>query len=595
MYLKDQQAIDTAILATTTIENANLRQFTISRGPDEAISNQQPRVPTNYEFHWIQQTECHHKSVGSSNLPSQTIPNPRGNASVITLRSGKALLQPAPQQLPISTDADFEPEADSQALQQVVSAKKPDSDEELLRMFRKVEINIPLSNAIKQIPKYAKFLKELFIHKRKKMKGSVEVGGIVSALTRNKDSTTGAQALPKKCQDPRIFSIPCTIGDCTFVDAMLDLRSSINVMPTSIYKSLNFGDLEPTGMTIQLANRSVVQPLGILEDVLVQVNELIFPEDFYVLDMEDETSGKGFTLILERPFLMTARTKIDVHTKTLSMEFGDTLVHTPFEDHSLFGIDLIDELVEECLQLDNNSKDSKNFAGSIDSISCLGSRTVEADYDEVHDLPDFEDDNIDLADLSQEAELIKLLDQVRNHENLECSNNVEVQVVETEELFISQVATMFTTEYESAKRGRDQRRTEVISTKKTMVKANPHVEIMLAYLVPSSIQVSQLDSKLFNDNSSSPPSPMELKPLPSHGQEDKLLQALRQHKKAIGWKLSDLPRINPSIFMNRILMEEEAKPIRQQQRRMNLTILDVVKKEVTKLFAAGIIYPISDS
>ncbi|RDX78693.1 hypothetical protein CR513_40984, partial [Mucuna pruriens] len=79
---------------------------------------------------------------------------------------------------------------------------------------------------------------------------------------------------------------------------MLDLGASINVMLTSIYKCLNFGGLEPIGMTIQLANRSVVQSLGVLEDVLVQVNELIFPTDFYVLDMEDETSGKGSTLIL---------------------------------------------------------------------------------------------------------------------------------------------------------------------------------------------------------------------------------------------------------------------------------------------------------
>ncbi|RDY09141.1 Retrovirus-related Pol polyprotein, partial [Mucuna pruriens] len=72
-------------------------------------------------------------------------------------------------------------------------------------------------------------------------------------------------------------------------------------------------------------------------------------------------------------------------------------------------------------------------------------------------------------------------------------------------------------------------------------------------------------------------------------------QVLRQHKRAIGWKLSDLPSINPSICMQRILMEEEIKPIRQQQRRLNPTILDMVKKEVTKLLAASIIYPISNS
>ncbi|RDX82972.1 hypothetical protein CR513_36161, partial [Mucuna pruriens] len=68
------------------------------------------------------------------------------------------------------------------------------------------------------------------------------------------------------------------------------------------------------------------------------------------------------------------------------------------------------------------------------------------------------------------------------------------------------------------------------------------------------------------------------------------MEVLRQHKKAIGWKLSDLPRINPSICMHKILMEEEIKPKRKQQRRLNRTILDVVKKEVTKLLAVSIIY-----
>ncbi|RDX78125.1 hypothetical protein CR513_41632, partial [Mucuna pruriens] len=60
-------------------------------------------------------------------------------------------------------------------------------------MFRKVEINIPLLGAIKQIPKYAKFLKELCVHKRKKLKGGVELGGIVSALTRNDNLIAGTR------------------------------------------------------------------------------------------------------------------------------------------------------------------------------------------------------------------------------------------------------------------------------------------------------------------------------------------------------------------------------------------------------------------
>ncbi|RDY13214.1 hypothetical protein CR513_01893, partial [Mucuna pruriens] len=83
------------------------------------------------------------------------------------------------------------------------------------------------------------------------MKGWVELGGIVSALTKNGDIIARSQqALPKKCQDPRVFFVPCTIGDYIFVVAMSGLGSLINVMTTSIYKSLNFVDLEPTRMII---------------------------------------------------------------------------------------------------------------------------------------------------------------------------------------------------------------------------------------------------------------------------------------------------------------------------------------------------------
>ncbi|RDX73608.1 hypothetical protein CR513_46762, partial [Mucuna pruriens] len=309
-------------------------------------------------------------------------------------------------------------------------------------------------------------------------------------------------------------------------------------MPASIYRSLNFGDLEPTGMTIQLANKSIVQPLGVLEDVLVQVNELIFLADFYVIDMEDETSGKESTLIMGRPFLMTARTKIDVHYGLLSMEFGGTLVQFNIfealkhltEDHSLFSINLLDEIVEEYFQLNRNSEDSEKFAGSTDEINCLGFANEEADYEEVQDLPNSVDNHNDIANLDFEVEL-----------------------------------------NEATK-----------SSRPKQLKA----EIMSTYLVPSQNQVGLTDPSTLTEKSPSPPPPMELKPLPSHlkyafldkeqqlpviiannlhqEHEDKLLEVLRKHKKAIGWKLSDFPSINLSICMHKILMEEEIKPIRQQ-------------------------------
>ena len=66
-------------------------------------------------------------------------------------------------------------------------------------------------------------------------------------------------------------------------------------------------------------------------------------------------------------------------------------------------------------------------------------------------------------------------------------------------------------------------------------------------------------------------------------QEEKLLLVLKKHKMAIGWNLADIPGISPSTCMHRILLEDGTKPVRQPQRQLNPVILDVVKKEVTKL------------
>ena len=99
--------------------------------------------------------------------------------------------------------------------------------------------------------------------------------------------------LPQKCKGPVTFVVPCTIGDCTFTDVMLDLGASINVMPTSIYRSLHLGDLKSTGVVIHLANRSVVIQLGVIENVLVRVKDLIFPADFNILDIEKSLPAMG--------------------------------------------------------------------------------------------------------------------------------------------------------------------------------------------------------------------------------------------------------------------------------------------------------------
>ncbi|XP_074313891.1 uncharacterized protein LOC141649090 [Silene latifolia] len=142
--------------------------------------------------------------------------------------------------------------------------------------------------------KYLSFCNNL--HKK------VKVNEHVSAMFQRK--------LPTKCSDPGMFTIPCIIGNTKIKKAMLDLGGSINVMPYSLYQFMKLGPLHDTSVVIQLADRLNVYPKGIIEDVLVLVDNLIFPAGFYVLDMEHDKHAAH--IMLGWPFLKTASTTIDV-------------------------------------------------------------------------------------------------------------------------------------------------------------------------------------------------------------------------------------------------------------------------------------------
>ena len=231
--------------------------------------------------------------------------------------------------------------------------KKEEQEKDILEVFRKVEVNISMLDAIKQIPRYAKFLKELCTNKRR-LKGDekVSVGENVSAVLKKN--------LPTKQKDPGMFTIPCTIGKSEISRCMLDLGASINVMPLSLYSSLNLGPLKPTQVILQLADKSITFPIGVIEDVLVNVNDLIFPADFYVLKMDENQSSSSTDspILRGRPFMRTSRsrTKIDVYNGTLSMEFDgdkisfnvlDAMQHPSNESSNVSMIDAIDPHIED--------------------------------------------------------------------------------------------------------------------------------------------------------------------------------------------------------------------------------------------------------
>jgi len=204
--------------------------------------------------------------------------------------------------------------------QALLETRKTKSNNDLYETFRECEGNNSLLDSIKKVPRYAKFLKELCTIKKKRNEGKVEevkVQENVFLASQNK--------LPEKCKDPGMFTIPCMISGVKLEKAMLDLGASINVMPYSVYTSLNLGPLKKTCVVIQLADGSTTYPRGVIEDLLVEVNNLVFPADFYVLDMEN--NNKISQILLGRPFLKTAKTKIDIHSGMLTMESNGRLVN----------------------------------------------------------------------------------------------------------------------------------------------------------------------------------------------------------------------------------------------------------------------------
>ena len=129
--------------------------------------------------------------------------------------------------------------------------------------------------------------------------------------------------LPPKKKDPGSFTISCTIGNCDFSSALIDLGASVNLMPYSVFKRLGEGELKPTSSIIQLADRSITYPRGVIEDVIVKVDNLFLPADFMVLDMDEDLKTP---IILGRPFMATTRTLIDVEAGTLTLRVQDQSV-----------------------------------------------------------------------------------------------------------------------------------------------------------------------------------------------------------------------------------------------------------------------------
>ncbi|XP_009626120.1 uncharacterized protein [Nicotiana tomentosiformis] len=216
-----------------------------------------------------------------------------------------------------------------------------------LDILKQLYINIPFTDALTQMPSYAKFLKEILSSKRKLEEVSV------AKLTK-KYSVILQNKLPQKLGNPKSFTTPCTVGGAHFEKALCDLGISINLTPFLIFRKLELDKIKDNGVSLQLVDQSTKRPKGIIENILVIFDKFVFPVNFTVLEMEENTE---VPLILSTPFLATRRAIIDVHQGQLILRVDEEglifdmqkMMKFPGDESSssCFQINLLDDLVDE--------------------------------------------------------------------------------------------------------------------------------------------------------------------------------------------------------------------------------------------------------
>nr|GEV15567.1 reverse transcriptase domain-containing protein [Tanacetum cinerariifolium] len=311
--------------------------------------------------------------------------------------------------------------------------------------------------------------------------------------------------------------------------ALADLGASINLMPLSIWKKLSLPELTPTRMTLELADRSITHPKGVAEDVFVKVGKFHFPTNFGVVDFE---ADPRVPLILERSFLRTGRTLIDVYGEEITLRVNDESItfnlnqtmrySLIYDDTSVNRVDVIDiaceEFVQDVLDFQYNIKSSSPILVSesnsskmpiVKSSSPTFTPFGESDFF-LKEINDFLND--DSIPTGIENSVYDLKGDILFHEKLLNEDPFQLPLMD---LKLAEE-----------------------SNEKSSVEEPPELELKSYHLILS---------------------------------------------------------IDPRFCNHKILIKDDYKPAIQSQIRVNPKIHDIIKKEVIKLLDAGMIYPISDS
>ncbi|GJS06042.1 reverse transcriptase domain-containing protein [Tanacetum coccineum] len=563
-------------------------------------------------------------SSSSGSLPSNTVTNPKEDLKAITTRSGVAYQGPtipttsSPRVVERRTEVtkdtvfptnngitkDVQPPIVpvknqnplSEPVVAPVSASMPnpkpsipypsrrndekrrknanEQKEKFYKIFKDISFEISFKDALTLMPKFASTLKALIGNKEK-----------LSEMARtplNKHfSTVILNKLPEKLGDPGRFLIPCKFPGMDECLALADLGASINLMPFFVWKKLNLPNLTPTCMTLELADRSISQPIGIAKDVNVKVGVFQFPADFVDVDFKPDPR---VPLILGRCFLKIGRALIDLYEGELTLRVGNEAITYNLDQTSRYSANYNDMTANRIDVVELACEEYSHEVLGFSNVIASGNPTPGYDPVVLNSSPTLTPfGDSDFLLLEEADAFLALADDPTSPEVDESYYDPEGDILILEALLNSDPSPP-PNQGNYLPENRKELKICEAKTAKSSIDEPPEVE--LKDLPP------HLEYAFLEDNNKLPV--IIAKDL-SVDEKTALIKVLKSRKRAIAWKLSDIKGINPEFCSHKILMEEDYEPAVQHQRRVNPKIHDVIKKEVEKLLDAGLIYPISDS
>ncbi|GJX36513.1 reverse transcriptase domain-containing protein, partial [Tanacetum coccineum] len=317
---------------------------------------------------------------------------------------------------------------------------------------------------------------------------------------------------------------------------------------------LSLSELTPTCMTLELADRSITEPIGIAEDVFINVGKFQFPADFVVVDFEPDPR---VPLILGRCFLKTSHALIDVYEGEITLRVGKEAITFNLDQTSKYTADYNHMTVNKIDVIDMACDEYSQEVLGFSSVVASGNPTPYFEpivSTASPTLTPFGDSDFLLF---EEADsFLALEDDPTSSEVDPTYQDPEGDILILEAILNSEPP--------------------------------PPLPNHEQYMPGGRKELKLCEAKTVEPSINEPPEIKDEK-------KGQLLKVLKSHKRAIAWKLSDIKGVSPEFCTHKILMEEDYEPSVQSQRRVNPKIHDVIKKEVEKLLDAGLIYPISDS